>query len=155
MLTLSSSGTKTFRKDIKAFLIILPVASPVYIKANYTFQFKLFICYNLSVNSSVHCSSQDISSFSNLGFDSSQTDSLSKTTVLYHSPNTSNLSCSSQDTVIYLEIMILSLNGGGLRKRLNTPEWEETISSYDIVCIQETHFDVYDSLDILDLSVYL
>ena len=45
--------------------------------------------------------------------------------------------------------MILSLNAGGLRKRLNTPEWEETISSYNIVCIQETHFDAYDSLDIL------
>ena len=44
--------------------------------------------------------------------------------------------------------MILSLNAGGLRKRLNTPEWEETISSYDIVCIQETHFDAFDSLDI-------
>ena len=102
---------------------------------------------NLSVNSSVYCSSQDISCFSNSGFDSSQTDSLSESTVLYHSP--SNLSCSSQDTVIYSEIMILSLNAGGLRKRLNTPEWEETISSYDIVCIQETHFDVYDSLDIL------
>ena len=45
--------------------------------------------------------------------------------------------------------MILSLNAGGLRKRLNTPEWEETTSSYDIVCIQETHFDAYDSLDSL------
>ena len=50
--------------------------------------------------------------------------------------------------MIYSEIMILSLNAGGLRKRLNTPEWEETISSYDIVCIQETHFDAFDSLDI-------
>ena len=30
---------------------------------------------------------------------------------------------------------------------MNNPEFEETISKYDIVCIQETRFDAYDTLD--------
>ena len=75
----------------------------------------------------------------------------------------SDLSYSSKDTVEYSEIKILSLNEAGVlesrgrgrrerrervRNKLNTPEWEETILPYDIVCVQETHFDAYDSLDV-------
>ena len=48
-----------------------------------------------------------------------------------------NISSSSQDTVIHPEIKILSLNTGGLRSKVNNTEFEETISNYDIVYIQE------------------
>ena len=41
----------------------------------------------------------------------------------------------------YSVIKILSLNAGGLGNKSKNPEFVETISNYDIVCIQETHFD--------------
>ena len=43
---------------------------------------------------------------------------------------------------------ILSINVGGLNKRLQSPDFEEFIQSYSIVCIQETHFDHFDSIHI-------
>ena len=102
---------------------------------------------NLSVSSSVYNSSEDVSSLNYSGVNSSHNNSINDTTLNYD--NSNDLSYDSQDTVIYSEIKILSLNAGGLKSKLNNPEWEETVMSYDIVCIQETHFDAFDSIDML------
>ena len=120
---------------------------------------KYKISVNLSVNSSVYCSSQDVryscvnfiqnvslnDSVNTLFNDNSQSDLSSQDTIQY---SESDSSSSSQDTIQYSEIKILSINVGGLRNKPNTPEWEETILKYDVVYVQETHFDAYDSLDL-------
>ena len=69
--------------------------------------------------------------------------------MIYCSSIEDNIPLDSQDTVKYPEIIILSLNTGGLRSKVHNPEFEETIYNYDIVCIQETQFDSFDLLDVL------
>ena len=69
--------------------------------------------------------------------------------MIYCSSIEDNISLDSQDTIKYSEIKILSLNTGGLRSKVHNPEFEETIYNYDIVCIRETRFDSFDSLDML------
>ena len=76
---------------------------------------------------------------------SSHNSSTNDTTLSYDHSN--DLSYDSQYIVIYSEIKKLFLNASGLRCKLYNPEWEETDMSYDIVCIQETHFDAFDSID--------
>ena len=58
-----------------------------------------------------------------------------------------NYSHDSQDTLQYSELKGLSLNVGGLRCRMKNPEFHETVCDYDIVCLQETRFCKFDSLD--------
>ena len=55
-------------------------------------------------------------------------------------PHLSNNACS--------HCQILSINVGGLNKRLQSSDFEECIQNYSIVCIQETHFDHFDSIHI-------
>ena len=58
---------------------------------------------------------------------------------------------SEDETVIYSDdnsLRILSINVGGLHTKKENPDFENFISSYDIICIQETHFDIYDSISI-------
>ena len=47
-----------------------------------------------------------------------------------------------------LSFQILSINVGGLQKRLQGPDFEDFIQNYSLICIQETHFDCFDSIDI-------
>ena len=56
---------------------------------------------------------------------------------------------SEGETVIFSDdqsLKILSINvgggGGGLRNKMENPDFEKFIINYDIVCIQETHFDL-------------
>ena len=37
---------------------------------------------------------------------------------------------------------------GGLRSKVESPDFENFIITYDIVCIIETHFDIFDSISI-------
>ena len=58
---------------------------------------------------------------------------------------------SEDETVIFSDdnsLRILSINVGGLNTKKENPDFENFISSYDIVRIQETHFDIYDSVSI-------
>ena len=43
---------------------------------------------------------------------------------------------------------ILSINVGGLRNKLYGPDFEDFIKHYSVICIQETHFDRFDNIDI-------
>ena len=43
---------------------------------------------------------------------------------------------------------ILSINVGGLQKRLHGPHFERFIQNFSLICIQETHFYCFDSTDI-------
>ena len=72
----------------------------------------------------------------------------SETLIYNDSDLLSNSSQTSQNTVKYSELKILSLNAGGLRSKIHNPEFEETIQNYDIVCIQETRFDLFDTIDV-------
>ena len=103
------------------------------------------IAFSLHNNANFNISCEDDSfrnqSLSNDSHDSSET-------LIYCSSIEDNISLDSQDTVKYSEIKILSLNTGGLRSKVHNPEFEETIYNYDIVCIQETRFDAFDSLDV-------
>lgn len=47
-----------------------------------------------------------------------------------------------------LSIQILSINVGGLQRRLQGPDFEDFIQNYSLICIQETHFDGFDSINI-------
>ena len=40
------------------------------------------------------------------------------------------------------------INVGGLQKRLHGPDFERFIQIFSLICIQETHFDCFDSIDI-------
>ena len=137
-------GTTTSRKDIKAFPIIL-----LHFKQIIRFSLSS-LSVSISVNSSIYCFIDDVSSGINSCVKSCHNDSLSESyRKVYNLP--CNTSYSSQDSLIFSEIKILSLNAGGLKKRLTYTHlnWEETDISYDIVCIQETNFDPYDLLDVL------
>ena len=48
----------------------------------------------------------------------------------------------------YCNINIVSLNVCGLVSKLVSPEFITFINSYDIVCLQETKFDIYDVIDV-------
>lgn len=82
---------------------------------------------------------------------------------LYDTSSDKSFDCSSNDlsdvTELYSEAEteiysddqycnILSINVGGLVNRIQSPDFEEFINKYDIICIQETHFDAYDSIHI-------
>ena len=58
---------------------------------------------------------------------------------------------SEDETVIFSDdqsLRILSINVGGLRSKVESPDFENFIITYDIVCIIETHFDIFDSISI-------
>ena len=71
-----------------------------------------------SVNSSIYCFIDDVSSRINWRVKSCQNDSLSESyRTVYNLP--CNTSDSSQDSVIFSEIKIPSFNAGGLKKKTN------------------------------------
>ena len=47
-----------------------------------------------------------------------------------------------------LSFQILSINVGGLQKRLQSPDYEDFIQNYSLICIQETHLYCFHSIDI-------
>lgn len=58
---------------------------------------------------------------------------------------------SEAETEIYSDDQncnILSINVGGLNNKIQSPDFENFINKYDIICIQETHFDVHDSISL-------
>ena len=59
---------------------------------------------------------------------------------------------SDDDTIIYSDIQnclnILSINVGGLSSKVQTPDFENFINKYDLICFQETHFDICDFINI-------
>ena len=50
--------------------------------------------------------------------------------------------------LFFQSLRILSINVGGLRSKVESPDFENFIITYDIVCIIETHFDIFDSISI-------
>ena len=66
--------------------------------------------------------------------------------------NSSNESLADQDFLnahsINDSFKILSINVGGLQKRLLSPDFERFIQNFSLICIQETHIDRFDSIDI-------
>ena len=113
-IDLVETATKTFRKGMKAFIRTF----------NQVIRFNFNVLpVNLNVSSRVH-----LMMLVHSGVNSSYNNSTNDTTLNYDYSN--DLYYDSQDTVIYSEIKILSLNAGGLRSTLNKPEWEETVMSY-------------------------
>ena len=66
--------------------------------------------------------------------------------------NSSNESLADRDFLnahsINDSFEILSINVGGLQKRLHGPDFEHFIQNFSLICIQETRFDCFDSIDI-------
>ena len=63
---------------------------------------------------------------------------------------------SEDETVFFSDdqsLRILSINVGGLRNKMESPDLETFIINYEIVCIQRAHFDVYDSISINDYKL--
>ena len=65
--------------------------------------------------------------------------------------NSSNESLADRDFLnahsINDSFKILSINVCGLQKRLHGSDFERFIQIFSLICIQETHFDCFDSID--------
>ena len=51
-------------------------------------------------------------------------------------------------------IKISTINVGGLQSKLKFPDFTEYINEYDLICITETHLDIFDNYNINNYSVY-
>ena len=50
-------------------------------------------------------------------------------------------------------IKISTINVGGLQSKLKSNDFTEYINEYDLVCITETHLDIFDNYNINNYSV--
>ena len=48
----------------------------------------------------------------------------------------------------------ISINVGGLKTKLRQPDFLDTISKFEVICLTETHLDDYDTIDIPNYQAF-